>query len=279
MTLEPLTLAHQSLLSTSFSQLQLDISEYSFAHLYLFRNLQEYQLLFAEQLFIKGKTTDGATFLMPTLDIRTVDINLLCKLIKSCDFIYPLPEEWASYFTEAGFKVTFSENDSDYVYTLEKLRLYPGRHLSSRRNLLHQFEDLYSVTVEDLIPTDALQLLDLWQTHVQKEIGKTDYEACKEAIIRHQELHLVGRLYKVDQKPIGFIIGEAVNRSTFVMHFSKADTTYKGVYQYMYQAFAKELDDHVQYINLEQDLGDLGLRRYKESYGPDKRIKKMRISL
>ena len=93
-----------------------------------------------------------------------------------------------------------------------------------------------------------------------------------------EQLGLKGSLYFADKKPVGFILGEPLSSHMFALHFSKACVDYKGVYQYMYQAFAKGLDDHFEFLNWEQDLDDHGLKQSKSAYQPDRFVKKFRIS-
>lgn len=274
MQIEPISLSHSQLLRESFHKLQLDICEYSFANLYLYRKTDKCTLIFDGVPFIKGQTYDGKTFIMPTTDIRTYDTDALKRLLQDVDFLFPIPEEWLPHFEKAGFKSSFLEQDSDYVYQLEKLSNYPGRHLSSRRNLLYQFEEEYNA-ISSPLSQDALKILETWQSSSHHQI--TDYEPCKEAIEQSQTLGLIGRMYVVDQKPVGFIIGEPLNDRMFVIHFAKADVSYKGIYPYMYHSFAKELEGRFQLLNWEQDLGIEGLRQSKSAYQPDKHIRKYRV--
>jgi hypothetical protein len=65
----------------------------------------------------------------------------------------------------------------------------------------------------------------------------------------------------------------------FAVHFEKAAGGYKGMYQYMNQAFAAMLPPHYVHINREQDLGDLGLRQAKETYRPSGFVKKYAAAL
>jgi hypothetical protein len=60
----------------------------------------------------------------------------------------------------------------------------------------------------------------------------------------------------------------------FAIHFEKAIDKYKGIYQYMNQAFAAALPRFFTYINREQDLGDEGLRQAKMTYRQNGFVKK-----
>jgi uncharacterized protein len=278
----PLDLSHKELLSSRFEKLQLDISEYSFANCYLFRKTHAFELIVGDEVFLKGKGYDGMSYFMPTFDVRTRSLDFLREVLKKGDVLFPIPEEWISHFSESEFAISTSENDNDYVYTIEKLRTLPGRHLSGRRNLIRQFNDNYLAVAFPLSrerQKDALEILEKWASLQNEEIGKTDYEACREAISLCETLGLTGEIYYVEEKPIGFIIGEALNKHMFVLHFAKADVHYKGIYQYMHQAFALKCDDHFKFLNWEVDLGKEKLKQSKNAYEPDHFIKKMRVQL
>lgn len=56
---------------------------------------------------------------------------------------------------------------------------------------------------------------------------------------------------------------------TLIIHIEKADIAYEGVYQALVNEYAKcFVTPGVRYINREEDAGDEGLRRSKESYHP-----------
>lgn len=278
MKIEPLEFRHKELLTAKFKSLSLDISEYTFANLYLFRQIHQYEVVEDFDLFIRGRSRDGRTYLMPTTSIQNLDTSKLSQLLKSVDCLYPIPEGWLEYF-KGDFSISFDESESDYVYTLNTFREYPGRHLSGRRNLVNQFVDHFIAESHPLtqgLRDDALKVLNAWRAHNTAD-GEADYEACHEAINLVDELGLTGSIYYVDKEPVGFILGEKLNSRMFVEHFAKTGVLLKGLYQYMYQQFAKELDDHYLYVNMEQDLGDSGLKQSKRSYMPIKLVTKYRI--
>src|SRR5438445_10321896 len=218
MKIEPLDLSHQALLSLRFSQLQLDISEYSFANCYLFRKTHEYEVVFGDEVFLKGKTYDGTSYLMPTFDARTYPRESIYKIFEQGYILFPIPEEWLTSFPEPEFQRSSFEEESDYIYKLEKIKELPGRHLSSRRNLIHQFKTLYESTSAPLSiesQNDAVAIVDNWKEQLHEDADKTDYAACIEAIVAHEKLGLKGQVYYVDKKPAGCMIGEALNHRMF----------------------------------------------------------------
>ena len=76
---------------------------------------------------------------------------------------------------------------------------------------------------------------------------------------------------------MAYSLGEELMQGrSFAIHFEKAVNGYKGVWQFVNQAFAAILPEKYQTINREQDLGDQGLRSAKMSYKPCGFIKKYR---
>jgi hypothetical protein len=231
------------------------LSEYCFANLYLFRESHGYT-------FIKGRTYDGFTYLMPTKPVGQIDQSRLQELLRDADFLFPVPEEWLGSFDPGRYEVSFHEGDTDYLYTVEKMSTLAGRKLHKKRNLLKQFLESYRHEAMPLIAgrlDDARLVLD--------------------ALDRYEELVLCGGITYADGEPAGFVLGEEVNDETFVLHFAKALTKFKGVYQFMFNNFARILPPKYKFLNLEQDLDKENLRVFKSSYVPDALVKKARVRL
>jgi len=279
---EKLGLQHQKLLAPLLKNAMAGLSEYTFANLYLFRGNHDYEVVMNRNIFIKGKSYDGHTYLMPVFDVRTADIDLLKDLMKTVDFLFPIPDEWLSFFEPSSFEITYNDGDADYVFTVEKMSTYKGRNLHKKRNLLAQFLKLYQ---HDALPltndrlAQARLILSDWQASSEMKIADTDYAACLEALDRYEELGLCGGIYYADNEPAGFVLGEEVSDETFVLHFAKARTKFKGIYQYMFNNFAKVLSPKYKYLNLEQDLDKENLRVFKSSYVPDLLLRKARVRL
>jgi hypothetical protein len=279
---EPLNLSHQQLLSTRFAAMQIGLSQYTFANCYLFRDTHAYEVVKGEDVYLIGKTRDQITYLMPTTSVDQFFWGEIVELMGSCDILYPIPEEWLSRFDPKQFTSTHLDRQSDYIYGLEKMRHYPGRALSSRRNLLHQFEAQVDATGSLITPeriSDAMVVLETWHLHRHRDEVGDDFTNCKEGLELWDQLNMKGMIFYDGSQPIGIIIGEAITKTMFVIHFAKGDVAYKGIYPYMYQQIALQLDDQFEWINMEQDLGLAGLKQAKMAYQPDKMGVKLRVEL
>jgi len=282
MRIEQLGLHHKDELAPLLRAVTVPLSEYCFANLYLFRESHGYEVLSDGDIFIKGRTYDGFTYLMPTRPAGQLDQARLQELLRDVDFLFPVPEEWLGAFDPGHYEISFHEGDADYLYTVEKMSTLAGRKLHKKRNLLKQFLEAYRHEALPLTNDhldQARSVLDGWQKDTGLDAGQTDYGPCREALDRYEELVLCGGITYAEGEPAGFVLGEEVNDETYVLHFAKALTKFKGVYQFMFNNFAKILPPKYKYLNLEQDLDKENLRVFKSSYVPDALVKKARVRL
>jgi hypothetical protein len=282
MVTERLEFRHGAQLRESLKKISIPISEYSFPNLYLFRELHRYEIITGKEIFVKGVSFDGYTFLMPTVEVSSLDLDYVENLLKTVDFLYPIPEEWLSVFDGERFSFTHIEGEMDYIYTVAKMSTYSGRRLHKKRNLIKQFVNTYSHDAAPLTRehrNHALHILNKWKDETGQEADYTDYYPCIEALQMSEELALCGVIFSAESEPAGFILGEELSGDTFVVRFAKAQKKFKGIYQYMFNSFANILPKTYKYLNFEQDLEKEQLRIAKSSYQPDHLLKKMRVSL
>lgn len=283
MTMDTLVPAHFDELNPLIRKLQSPISEYSFANLYLFRKQHDYKLVhYGEHVFLRGVTYDGARYMMPFSRIPDIGEPLLRELMKEGVSLFPISEEDLRYFDPAVYTFSFNDDDSDYIYTREKILTLPGRYLHKKRNLIKQYRSLYQYEDKGYsceLENDAKIALDKWFELGGQPIEDTDYVACTEALEHCDCLKLSGQVYYADGEPSGFLLGEVLNQNTFVIHFAKGVTTYKGIYSHMYNSMAASLPDKFEFLNFEQDLGKESLRQAKSTYKQDKLLRKYRVNL
>lgn len=282
MRIERLSLEHKDLLFRRLKETNTGISEYTFANLYLFRNNHEYEVIVDREVFVRGKSYDSHTYLMPTTDVREIETAYLAEMMRGAEFLFPVPEKWLTAFSPGQFEIEFKEGDADYIYTVEKMSTYKGRHLHKKRNLLKQFREAYThdarpLTIDRL--DEARFILNDWLETSSSSRDETDYVPCLEALDRYEELVLCGGIYYADNEPAGFVLGEELNPDTFVLHFAKARIKFKGIYQYLYNNFASILPPAYKYLNMEQDLEKENLRVFKTSYMPEAMVPKARVRL
>lgn len=282
-TIETVDVKHHDCLTERFHQMNLQISDYTFANVYLFRSISNYEFVTKEcGLFVSGRNRQKQSYVMPLTDPQGCDVKTYKEILGQRDFFFPIPEEWLHYFPEDKFFISYEDSESDYIYLTEKMAGFKGKQYVRHRNHLSQFLSSYVPQGEPLSNNnyhDAMNVLREWQDNSRTAADKTDFEQCSEALQKFSGLALRGTIYYIADKPAGFIIGEELNKDTFCLHFAKASTTYHGIYEYMFNDTAKKLQSQYKYLNLEEDMGNKNLRRTKSSYGPEFLLKKYHVSL
>lgn len=284
---EKLNWNHRNKIRKHLEETNHPLAEYCFANLYFFRKTHEYELLDDNgNLYMTGKSYDEKRYIMPLQPPECED-GTPCseKLIEyfkeeQFDMIFPIPEEWLNRFPEDKFTREYNENDSDYIYETELLASLAGRKRHKKRNLRKQFMELYEPGYEIITKENthkALELLEIWRKEKDFAFNIADYLPCKESLKNWDDFCLEGAIIYADGKPAGFLTGEGIGKNTFTIHFAKGDISYKGIYSYMFSVLADHLKERYQLINMEQDLGEEGLRRTKKSYVPAYLAHKYRI--
>jgi uncharacterized protein len=265
------------------NELQLHISEYCFSNVYCFQKEHSYEYVDIKNIpFIKGKN-NLQTYLMPLIAISRDKIDAIYEILQENNYIlYPIPEEFVPIFKDnKKFKIDAFEKDFDYLYSQKRLSELSGRKLSKKRNLISQFERQYTnVQIANFskdIQEDAILVLQNWLKNRTEEDEEADYEACLLGIQNYDKLNLDGVFVYVENVPVAFSLGEKKD-DIFILHFAKANTTFKGLYQYLSRETAKYVND-VKLFNFEQDLGKQSLKKMKNSYYPDTILKKYTISI
>ena len=183
----------------------------------------------------------------------------------------------ATILEQRGYRAVEDRDNFDYLYRREDLALLGGRNYHKKRNLIKAFVNSHIFSARPLreeFRDDALRVLDAWRN----EADQGDYEAAHEALERMEDLQLCGGIYYVETQPVAYVLGEEIAEgASFAVHFEKAVSGYKGLYQYINQSFAAILPESYETINREQDLGNEGLRKAKLSYNPSGFVEKFKI--
>ncbi|MBU0926849.1 MAG: DUF2156 domain-containing protein [Spirochaetes bacterium] len=257
------------------------VSEFTFSGIYLFRATYKYVVshIVGSTYVISGEKRGERFFFTPCC-VPANDV--LEGLFEDHCYLKNMSETQCKAerirLETAGYEVHEDRDNFDYLYDRSDLAELSGKAYHKKRNLVNAFLNSYSYEQKELddsnVP-DALSVLDAWR--VEKGIDG-DYAAAKEALERYDALGMRGAVYYVDGKPAGYALGEPISKARmFAVHFEKAVGEYKGIYQFINQAFAQALPSYVKYVNREQDLGDEGLRQAKMTYRPSGFVRKYRV--
>lgn len=274
--LTEVTLALRRTLHPLFKGLASEISEFTFANIFLFRSVHNYRVARLEDgnIVITGRDGDAPFFMLP---FGLPEKPALQSLLKEHGSMKCVPEALAKEFSRQGYRVVEDRDNFDYLYSRRELAGLSGRRYHRKKNLVNYFTGTYSCEVRPLLKElvhDGLHVLEEWR----KGSGVDgDYGSAVEALEDLEELGLCGWIYYVDKEPAAYTLGEELNGNTFVLHFEKGLDRYKGLLQFVNRNFASALPERYELINREQDLGDSGLRQSKLSYRPHGLVKKFRV--
>jgi len=171
----------------------------------------------------------------------------------------------------------------DYLYRLEDLTTLVGRRYNGQRNHLHKFEKAFpDGTFSPVTPADREELLAFFARQTEAA-DKRAPSALAEAKIVSEVLRsedyfgMTGGVLRAGGQVVGFSFGEVCG-DTLQVHVEKADRDVPGAYPTVVNRFCRLFEgSSVLYVNREDDTGDEGLRRSKESWHPLMLLKKYTV--
>ncbi len=276
--------------------------EYSFSTLYMWRGAYRLLYSFFKDIFIIKKCDDNyGTFFMEPLgnfnDDELIRIIYYLEDIRKEDKNIWLLGDVTRQGKERleriiGEKIIIEEekNNFDYIYKCEKLIDLKGNIYRNKRNKINHFKNTYdykkNIINRNLYEEELVkyrEFLNLWSkehsvNHMKKFL---DYEikAIEDLLLNIGYLGLDLIEIYVNEKLIGFSIGEQFNKNLCIIHVEKCLKEFNGAYAFINNEFLKECYQNIKYVNREEDLGIEGLRRSKISYIPDFLEKKYLIRL
>ena len=263
----PVSLGLQKEIQKIVLESKSDISALTFANLYLFRNKYRFNVSLLNNSLIVAGSDKSKTFFSIIGEVPPKEI--LDELLKKYDYWKNISSEQALHSTVA---LVEDRDNFEYLYLRTDLAELPGKNFQKKRNLVNAFIKTYSLEnvetklINNETIKDALFVLDEWEKSKEEH---SDYDSAKEALNLHSELGFAGLVFYVNKKPVGYCQGETLaDKKSFAVHFEKAIESYKGIYQYINQEFAKSIPQSIVCINREQDLGHEGLRQAKITYRP-----------
>lgn len=183
----------------------------------------------------------------------------------------------------------------DYVYECDDLIGLRGNAYATKRNEINKFTRIHpDHRVELLDPTlhaaGISRLMNHWISERMKYLPaeQTDWyidgihyerQAVKRMLRDYQALDLIGLVIVIDEQLASFTVGERINPKTASVIIEKTDFNVLGVAQFIFREFAKLLSREygVTHINVGDDMGFENLKKVKLSYRPSQLIPKYTV--
>jgi hypothetical protein len=273
-------------------QYQPQTSELTFTNMFIWRkNYQFRWAMFDKYLLIIAKEKQDWYGFQPIgSGDRTNAVSILLRSLKNIN-MHPAPrieradKELAKELEgHTSFRVEKIRHHFDYLYLTKDLIELTGRKYHTKKNYISSFLNNNSFDYEHFTPylrTECFNFLERWyQVHTFEENPglSEEQDSILELMNTYDNLRAIGAVIRINGRIEALTFGEMLNNNTAVIHIEKANTEYRGLYAVINQIFCqRELSD-TKYINREQDLGNLKLRKAKESYHPYRLVEKYRIT-
>ncbi len=285
------SLEEKPLLEEAFIKFPPVVSEFTFTNLFIWRHAYQIKISRLKDFICLLSDQEALSFFFPPIgegDRIECFRSLLQHLEKSgiSPKIARVPESAIAQidWDGTGMRADLDRDQSDYIYLTEDLIKLQGRKYHRKRNHIKQFKEKYSYEYVSLTPewiSECLRLETEWcdLRHCEAVPGLANESvAIKETLTHYDQLKMKGGAILIDGKLEAFTLGEPLNPETVVIHIEKANPAFEGLYPLINQAFLEKEWSEYLYVNREQDLGEEGLRKAKESYFPNRMIHKYTIT-
>ena len=282
---EPVTLDSLLEINRYFQYQNYRTCDFTIGGLFMWASYFRYEYaIYEDTLFIKGLSEinlSDTAFSIPIGKLTMKDslafLADFCKENMIPLILSAVPEQIIAEL-QKKFQITCTklENWSDYLYDIQSLALLTGKLYNKKRNHINRFIQLYvDYSFSEITNSNLPELMLFFQNYnsqyvknnpiFQQEAMMTDF------ILNHySNFKFLGACLKINNEVAGFIIGEIL-RDTLYIHINKANKNYDGVYEFMNKMFVAETINKyptLKYVNMEEDVGDEGLRKSKLSYHP-----------
>lgn len=237
------------------------LSDYSFPMLFSWRKTLGLQICLEQDLCI---LRSGEEYFFPMGGEARVETLLHHLLWQKGELSLRFCDERAKAFLERAFpgaEAVLSEDDCDYFAERQNLLEMPGHKMKTRRKDFHHYESLEDGPQVKLITQENLRHVLELAAMVEKE--DSGAERC--ALEHFSELGLCGILIKRGERYVSFAACSEKNSDTLQGHFMKCIDPERGATIFLMRALAQHLLEHHNYLNLEDDMGNPGLRSFKRS--------------
>ena len=172
------------------------------------------------------------------------------------------------------FEISPLRNSWDYIYRVADLGALQGKRYQPKRNHIARFVELPDWQYERITEQNVAECIEMNKVWC-RQMGCADnpslyMETCAAEIGLHyfDALGVEGALLRVSGRVVAYTVGEPINSDTYIVHVEKAFPDVRGAYPMVNREFIRDRCIGFTYVNREDDVGDEGLRRAKNSYHP-----------
>jgi hypothetical protein len=302
-----ISLASKNCLEKYLDSFDYKTSGLSFSSLFMWRKINNFSYAeFNDYLFINGvdnlEDREGENFVFPPLTkTGEYDIEKLKNAILSVKKYYEkrdkeflmmlIPLHILEYIKKAlpfKIKAEADRDNFDYLYLKNDLINLSGKKFHAKKNHLNYFLKNYKYEYKELTTDMTDKIIAFLDKFNSKKTGLSVHEKKlllmeKDAMIDvikniKMEDYFSGGIF-INDELAAFTIGGKLGKCTITVHVEKANTDFRGLYQAISNEFCKAMPKDIKYVNREEDMGILGLRKAKLSLNPVKMIEKYIVKI
>lgn len=268
----------------------------SAANIFLYQSKEQISFEYTQGVFFRfygNSQNKKCAFPIPSKnapqDYLYNSINYLLNAYKNIGFCLCTQEQknqidalFAKKFPKLKINWESDRAESDYIYLQQNLaELYGQTYQKKKNHVLHflkTYENQWNFVffdksnVTEKIKDDILTIEQTWFKEKNGETSKDlqeEQKIIKTALENLEILNITGGIIYIQQKPVAMTMASPISETVLDIHFEKslAEPAKNGAYAAINQFFAQKCTSF-KYLNREEDLGILGLRKAKLSYKP-----------
>ncbi len=293
-----LTIEDKEIIERYIDKENLESYEYLFSSLYMWRKLNNVKYAIFDDTLIIEKNEEGKeTFYAQPFGYNKEKLTELVDILKTRNQNYTdreylfgdVDEEFLNdlkKYTDYKIEAVEDVDDFEYVYSINDLIELRGKKYHGKKNHFNSFNKSYSYEIKTLdnekVIKDCLTLLHKWHDEVAVTVDKEmlmEIDAIKDLCGELHYFDLKSIAVYVDGNLAGFAVGEKVNDKMAVIHVERGEIAYKGIYAFLNRIFLMESFSDTEFVNRQEDTGNDGLRKAKQSYHPVKMVKKYLVKV
>jgi|GEM_PF-199086 len=258
------------------------IGNFSFAFEYIYSWKDIVYLLWRiidDNLLVFWKQKDSLFLLLPPLGevLSSKTLDYLCYILGKKPIIENVEENFLNILKEKNIKFHYYPK-TEYIYERKDIAELKGEKFKSQRWAYNYFKKNNKFRIRELTPGDIEDCLKLYEIWAKEKMRKNipeyfrlliedNFFAQRRLLLDYALLELKGIALENEKGIIGYSFGYPLNEKTFCIFSEIANPKYKGIFQYLFCEFCKELKEF-RFINTMDDAELKNLQKTKISYHP-----------
>ncbi len=286
--LGPIILDHKEIYDSYLKEYASGICEHTFTSLYVWRHAHPVKAVEMDDSLIILLEREQKTYMygMPLGPMPVDDAFKAAStfLNKSLTAVGLLTDRAVATLSDTSWQISEDRDNFDYIYLQRDMAELIGRKYHRKRNLINQCLATYDCSYEE-ISSDNIEevkaMLVRWKNAQGLSVNADlhyEYLALHDLFDSYDKLNVRGGAIRVDERIEAFSVADRLDSDTAVVHFEKATTEIKGLYQLINKWFAQNQLSDFEFINREEDRGIEGLIKAKQSYYPIRMQRKYRAA-